>query len=57
MNGTFTLLAIRGPPPYLRDLFTGSTAEAEQFQNSLQALNCAFEFTSMGYNIDRRLRD
>jgi hypothetical protein len=57
MNGAFTLPAIRGPPQYLRDLFTGSTAEAWQFQKNLQALNCAFAFTSMGCNIDWQLED
>ncbi len=57
MNGAFTLPIIRGPPPYLQDLFTGSTAEARQFQKHLRALNCAFAFTSIGCNIDRRLED
>jgi hypothetical protein len=57
MNGAFTLPAIRGPPPYQRDLFTGGTAEARQFQKNLRALNCVFAFTSMVCDIDRRLED
>jgi hypothetical protein len=57
MNSAFTLPALRGPPPYLRDLFTGGTAEARQFQKNLQALNCTFAFTLIGCNIDQRLED
>jgi hypothetical protein len=57
MNGAFTLPAIREPPPYLRDLFTGGTVEARQFQKNLHSFNCAFVFTSMGCNIDRHLKD
>jgi hypothetical protein len=57
MNGAFTLPAIREPLPYLIDLFTGSTVEAQQFQRNLRSFNCAFTFTSMGCNIDRQLED
>ncbi len=57
MNGAFTLPAIRELPPYLRDLFTGNTAEAWQFKKNIRAFNCAFAFTSVGCNIDRRLED
>jgi hypothetical protein len=57
MNGTFTLLAIRGTPLYLQDLFTGTTVEDLQFQRNLHSFNCALAFTSMGGNIDQRLKD
>jgi hypothetical protein len=57
MNGAFTLPAIKEPPPYLKDLFTGSTVEAWQFQKNMRSFNWAFALTSIGCNIDWRLED
>jgi hypothetical protein len=55
LNSALSLPAIKEAPFYLRHLFTGNTAEAQQLQKSLRAFNCAFAYIPVDCKIDWQL--
>lgn len=48
MNGKIKLPALQEPPPFLRQLLGGVTAESKHFLGNIQSYNSCFQMTSFG---------
>ena len=56
-HGEVELPPLLPPPPFLRSILTGTTADAEAFRANIRQYNMALAFTSLGVKDDKQVNN